>query len=488
MADQASHNWTPIEDLPTNWESMRDLGIAALVRVWHEQVGELKDKDIYSGFVARLRREWAIETGVLERLYDLSDSATKTLIEHGLDQSLLASSDTDKPVGEVIALIRDQESAIASMYEYVAKGRSLTKTYMLQLHGVLTAHQATCEARNQKGELVQVALQRAMWKREPNNIEYSDGGRFEFCPPALVESQILNLLDWFSAHELNGVPTEIQAAWLHHRFTLIHPFQDGNGRVARCLASLVMLKADWFPLLVTRSDKPKYIGALRSADRGDLLPLVQLFNELQKRTIRRALGLSHDVLAASQGLKAALSVASDRLTLRAAKVRDDQKKVFVLARTLHLSAHRKLDDVARDTTRMLKGHNKTHKAFAAESGNDPKKRNYYYLQVIEAARKLGYFANLAEYQSWALLAISTGIRVELLFHFHGLGHQSRGVLCCSAIYCQKDSDGKIATVDALADVPFEFTYEDDPTDVAHRFEAWMDTCLGDGIKRWSQTL
>ena len=32
---------------------------------------------------------------------------------------------------------------------------------------------------------------------------------------------------------------EIEATWLHHRFTQIHPFQDGNGRVARALASLV---------------------------------------------------------------------------------------------------------------------------------------------------------------------------------------------------------------------------------------------------------
>ena len=51
-----------------------------------------------------------------------------------------------------------------------------------------------------------------------------------------------------------GVPVEVEAAWLHHRFTQIHPYQDGNGRVARALASLLFIKAGWFPVVVTRDD------------------------------------------------------------------------------------------------------------------------------------------------------------------------------------------------------------------------------------------
>ena len=30
-------------------------------------------------------------------------------------------------------------------------------------------------------------------------------------------------------------PTEVEAAWMHHRFVRTHPFQDGNGRVSRML-------------------------------------------------------------------------------------------------------------------------------------------------------------------------------------------------------------------------------------------------------------
>ena len=42
----------------------------------------------------------------------------------------------------------------------------------------------------------------------------------------------------------------MEAAWLHHRFVQIHPFQDGNGRIARALSTLIFVKAGWFPLVV----------------------------------------------------------------------------------------------------------------------------------------------------------------------------------------------------------------------------------------------
>lgn len=79
------------------------------------------------------------------------------------------------------------------------------------------------------------------------------------------------------------VPPEVEAAWLHQRFAQIHPFQDGNGRVARALASLVFLRAGWFPLVVHRDDRGEYIDCLEQADSGDLSALVNLLGRIQDR-------------------------------------------------------------------------------------------------------------------------------------------------------------------------------------------------------------
>jgi len=122
------------------------------------------------------------------------------------------------------------------------------------------------------------------------------------------------LIQWYRENE-SLLPVEVKAAWLHHRFTQIHPFQDGNGRVARTLESLVFLKAGLFPLVIRDADRQDYIGALKAADRGDLGPLVAIFARRQKEAILHALGLEQQVQQnrhADQIISSTLAVLKDR--------------------------------------------------------------------------------------------------------------------------------------------------------------------------------
>lgn len=480
--------WSPIEHLPEDLEHLVNPGVTALVEAWRDQLDELKQQDVYQRFITKLRREWAIETGVLERLYDLEDAATKVLIEHGLDESLLASSDTDKPVEHVVALIRDQEFAINSMYQFVAEGRSLTLGYIKQIHSVLTAHQEFTEAITQDGTLKESPLLRGDWRHTDAQVTDADGQSWLYCRPPLLESQMLDLVDIYESHVARNVPTEVNAAWLHHQFTLIHPFQDGNGRVARCLATLVMLKAGWLPLVVTRRDKPRYITALREADSGDLQPLVAHFNGLQKRAILQALSLGHSVITERQTIRSMIEAASKKLGARAKALADEQKKAHVVAEALRVRAGDRLRSIAEETTKMLKEHNPEFVAFSDEAENGSDRDHYYRAQVIECAKQFGYFANLPEYRAWVLMAIVTDARIEVLIHFHGIGHDSKGVMCCSPIYCQKDTDGTIASVSPLADDSFVFTYKDDQFEVSDRFSKWLDNVAAEGVRRWSESL
>src|ERR1700675_4837639 len=102
------------------------------------------------------------------------------------------------------------------------------------------------------------------------------------------------LVAMHSKHDARGVPVEVEAAWLHHRFAQIHPFADGNGRVARAITSLVFIKAGWFPLIVKRDDWNRYIDALEAADAGDLRYLVALFVEAQRNTLILATEATYD--------------------------------------------------------------------------------------------------------------------------------------------------------------------------------------------------
>lgn len=105
----------------------------------------------------------------------------------------------------------------------------------------------------------------------------------------------------------------VEAAWLHHRFTQIHPFQDGNGRVARALAALVCIRAGGFPVVVTRAQKADYIRALEAADEGDLGLLVAMFEKQQRDALLRAVAQAEEVIAAPATVQAAIADAKRRI-------------------------------------------------------------------------------------------------------------------------------------------------------------------------------
>ena len=67
--------------------------------------------------------------------------------------------------------------------------------------------------------------------------------------------------------------------WFQHRFVWIHPFKDYNGRLARLLTNLLLLKLG-LPIATikaeTAKDRDRYIQALKTADREDYPTLEEL--------------------------------------------------------------------------------------------------------------------------------------------------------------------------------------------------------------------
>ena len=127
-------------------------------------------------------------------------------------------------------------------------------------------------------------------------------------------------------HDARGVPTEVQAAWLHHRFAQIHPFQDGNGRIARAIASMVLIKGGLFPLVVTRDDRTKYLSALEAADYGDLKPLVDMIARLQRIRFAKATAISEAIRSEKADEKEALAGLLEAVNKKADERRKNMQK------------------------------------------------------------------------------------------------------------------------------------------------------------------
>jgi len=174
----------------------------------------------------------------------------------------------------------------------VAQNRDLTIGVIHELHAILTRHQDQTLAVDQFGRRYEIPLLKGRFKEQPNNPKRDDGSLHEDCPPLHVQSEMENLLKW-----LSGYPAEdpiIVAAWLHHRFTQIHPYQDGNGRVARAITTLVLLRSELLPLVIDRDLRVEYIGALEAADDGDLTALATMFAGLERAAILQALSVDVD--------------------------------------------------------------------------------------------------------------------------------------------------------------------------------------------------
>jgi len=95
-------------------------------------------------------------------------------------------------------------------------------------------------------------------------------------------------LDSADSNYLNGVLELL--AWFQHRFVFIHPFLDYNGRVARMLTILILLKLNLPPAEIkaeTSNDRNKYLEAMYAADEGDYQKLINLIGDALKEYLSK---------------------------------------------------------------------------------------------------------------------------------------------------------------------------------------------------------
>lgn len=287
--------WEPIADLPSHWQRLSTGELISLLQFWNDQRADLEQSGALAEFNKRLGREWSIETGQIEGVYDIDRGITQTLIERGIDADLIGNHPGQKPPELIAAIIQDHAEVLDGLFEFIKGNRSLSKSYIHELHAALLRHQDTTVVWDQFGSLFEARLLKGKFKERPNNPQKPDGSMHQYCPLEHVESEMEKLLSLHADHEKKDVPVETEAAWLHHRFTQIHPYQDGNGRVARALSSLLFIRAGWFPIVVTRDSREPYIDSLEAADTGSLAPLVAFFVDAQKRNLFQAMQAAADL-------------------------------------------------------------------------------------------------------------------------------------------------------------------------------------------------
>jgi len=496
MTDVPSHRWAPLEDLPIDWSLLASPELRGLSGIWTEQKVWLTGTAAMQGFTDRLHRQWAIETGIIERIYTLDRGVTELLIERGIDASLIPDDATDQDPEAVVRIVRDQESAVDWLFDVVRGGRALSLSFVKELHALMTRHQLTTAGRDQLGREVEIPLLQGDWKVHPNNPTRPDGSIHEYSPPEQVASEMERLLQLHEEHERHGVPPEVEAAWLHHRFTQVHPFQDGNGRIARALASLVFIKAGWFPLVVTRDDRGRYLDALEAADNGDLAPLVSLFASLERKAFLTALSVAREVLdealEESEPFDELIASVRDMYAIKDEAVRLDWERVKDLAERLALLGSDRLQSVADRLTDELGSFSSTFRFVVDAEPDGGDRSNWYRSQTNEAARVLGLSANNREYSAWVHLGLHTDTRADVLLAFTAIGPDVRGLIGAAVIFFRRaqveEAGEQVVDVAAASDELFQINYKEDESSVVDRFGSWIDRGVVRALEMWRQGL
>lgn len=475
--------WRPIEG-PADPYALAVPELRAFRQLWTRERTRLNDEGAVQRFNERMDRLWAIETGVIERLYDVSDGVTVQLVKHGFEAALVPHGESNIPAEDLIQILKDHLEAKDFVMDVVGGSRGLTLSWIKELHALFTRNQRTTEGRDSLGRRVQLELLRGQWKVRPNNPLTPEGVIHEYCPPEQVQSEMERLISIYEA--LPDELPEVRAAWLHHAFTCIHPFQDGNGRVARALASIDFIKAGLFPMLVRRQERPQYLDALREADSGDLSPLVRFFADAQERLIRRAISEAEQVVSTITGIKTVLEAASQRLRLRgddAASARAElQQRMSAL-----------LDDAARALSaagESVREELPSIQVKRVQRASGPHERHFFRRQLVELGKQHDYWVDINEHRDWARLQLLDGGVTDIVVACHFIGRASTGAGVAVVFIEHRDHGEQMGQNAPMVSAtrPFDLVVDEDAAQQRARFLAWLDGAIILALAQWTRFL
>ena len=178
--------------------------------------------------------------------------------------------------------MKAHDTAFEYIRKLVKKSHPIRETDIRDLNRICLKEPFYKKAQTPTGEQTRKKIFPGEYKKHPNHVITSTGELFRFASPEETPPFMAELTKWIQKW-LEQTKEEKQKnitsflAELHKRFILIHPFDDGNGRVIRLLMNYILIRLDFLPMVLT--DREEYIKAIQFSDAGDKSHIEKLFKD-----------------------------------------------------------------------------------------------------------------------------------------------------------------------------------------------------------------
>lgn len=190
--------------------------------------------------------------------FSYTESETKVLIEDGLTAG-------GKPIRDAFAVL-GHAKAYDYMLTLLAK-RELLESDVLMFHSLLQGGQ---DNEAVPGEYRKIKI-------------FVSGSNYSFPGPDDVPAEMSRFFE-LAKNKRDGHHPVVFAAQVHKNLVTIHPFADGNGRVARLAMNTVLIQDGYLPIAIPQILRTDYINCLKASDSGNDRPFVEFICGCQKET------------------------------------------------------------------------------------------------------------------------------------------------------------------------------------------------------------
>ena len=230
--------------------------------------------------------------------------------------------------------------ALKMMEEQAHSEYPLTESFIRQLHKTLMREDYVEYRQMPDGTVTHYTIHAGIYKTRPNSVLTPSGDLFEYASPEETPALMTDLVNWYRQEESRGELSPIELATLFH--FRIHPFEDGNGRIARLLVNYILLRYDYPMIVVKTTDKNIYLDVLDQCDEAtgklpsegahaqlsDITPFVEFMEGCLQRALQTC-------IRAAKGE----SIEEDDDFMKELRIRERQKKQEVAAEQSQLRYH-----------------------------------------------------------------------------------------------------------------------------------------------------